>query len=230
MNGKKSAAQSAILFSVLSAGLWANANGDAATIWNGPPFAYSQPSPDPTQATNQDRLTPDVWLTRAASKGLFNAFYETNATALSPTNTEWAFGTLSNYAALHYRNWLAWLNGASPTTLIGQPVVAHLISDDIYLSIEFTAWVPNGSGGFAYQRSTPAPAVLSGANVGPGIFCFDFSTVAGYAYVIQCSSNLLTWVSIATNTAAGSSLAFSNSLDASARKFYRAGRLSNSLP
>ena len=116
----------------------------ASTVWDGPLLAYNQPSPDPTQAVNQDRITPDVWLTRAASKGLFNAFSETNATALSPTNTEWAFGTLTNYASLNYTNWLAWLNGASPTTLIGQQAVVHLISDDIYISIKFTLWAPGG--------------------------------------------------------------------------------------
>src|SRR5471032_1064724 len=71
----------------------------AATVWNGPVTTYNQPTSDPTQASNQDRITPDVWLTRAVSKGLFNAFSETNATTLSPANTEWAFGTLSNYAS-----------------------------------------------------------------------------------------------------------------------------------
>src|SRR5271165_5031204 len=98
----------------------------AVTVWSGPLITFNQPSPDPTQATNQDRITPDVWLTRAASKGLFNAFSETNATALSPANTEWAFGTLNNYAALNYTSWLAWLNGASPATLVDQQAVVHL--------------------------------------------------------------------------------------------------------
>jgi len=138
----------------------------AATIWNGPLLTYNQPSSDPTQVSNQDRIMPDVWLTRAASKGLFNAFYETNATALSPTNTEWASGMLNNYASLNYTNWLAWLNGASPTNLVGRQVVVHLISDDIFLSIQFTRWVPGGSGGFAYQRSTPTrPAIWTGPAV-----------------------------------------------------------------
>ena len=31
----------------------------------------------------------------------------------------------------------------------------HLISDDIYLSIKFTSW-GGSSGGFSYNRSTPA--------------------------------------------------------------------------
>lgn len=135
----------------------------AAVVWTGPLITYNQPSPDPTQAANQDRITPDVWLTRAASKGLFNAFSETNATAFSPTNTEWAFGVLADYASLHYTNWLAWLNGQSPTNLVGQPVVVHLFSDDIYISIQFTLWVPAGSGGFAYLRSTPpSPTIWNG--------------------------------------------------------------------
>ncbi|HSY18329.1 MAG TPA: hypothetical protein VK815_08350 [Candidatus Acidoferrales bacterium] len=129
----------------------------AATVWTGSLFTFNQPAPNPKQATNQDRITPDVWLTRANSKGLFNAFYETNATALSPTNTEWAFGSLSDYASLNYTNWLALLNGASPTTLVGQPLVVHLISDDIYLSLKITFWGAGGTGGFTYDRSTPTP-------------------------------------------------------------------------
>jgi hypothetical protein len=291
----------------------------SATVWNGPLFTYNQPSPDPTQAANQDRLTPDVWLTRAASKGLFNAFSETNATALSPANTEWAFGTLTNFDSLAYTNWLAWLNGLSPVTLVGQPVVVHLISDDIYLSLEFTLWVGGGSGGFAYQRSTPPPVavnlthpadgavlaapatvnlaasaaatagtvtnvqffangaafgsvgaapfnlasgplaagsyalaavatasgisatsavvnvsvvnpvavLLSGAGVQAGQFTFNYAANAGLAYVIQSSTNLMNWVSLATNVAPGSPAPFSDPLNPAGPRFYRVGRLPN---
>jgi hypothetical protein len=196
----------------------------AATVWTGPLITYNQPTSDPTQASNQDRIMPDVWLTRAASKGLFNAFYETNATALSPTNTEWAFGALTNCASLHYTNWLAWLNGASPTTLVGQPLVVHLISDDIYTSVQFTKWIASGSGGFAYQRSTPAPANLSGASINDGQFTFSYNTEAGFSYVVQSSSNLVNWSSLVNNTATGSSMLFSNSLDSTGSQFYRVGR------
>jgi hypothetical protein len=200
---------------------------DAATLWNGPLITYNQPSPDPTQVTNQDRITPDVWLTRATSKGLFNAFYETNATALSPTNTEWAFGTLTNYASLHYTNWLAWLNGASPTILVGQQVVVHLISDDIYMSIQFTKWIPMGNGGFAYQRSTPTPANLSAASVNNGQFTFNYTGDTGISYVVQSSTNLVNWVSLATNVASGSPVLFTNAVNPSGIEFYRVGRLPN---
>jgi len=44
-----------------------------AIIWNGPTITFTQPGTDATQTTNQDRLTPNVWLTRANVQGLFNA-------------------------------------------------------------------------------------------------------------------------------------------------------------
>ena len=198
-----------------------------ATVWTGPLISYSQPSPDPAQASNQDRITPDVWLTRAASKGLFNAYSETNAAALSPTNTEWALGTLDNYAALHYTNWLAWLNGRSPTNLVGQQVVVHLISDDIYLSMEFTLWGSMSSGGFAYQRSTPAPAKLSGASAAGGQFSFNYTTDAGFTYVVQSSSDLVDWVNLETNVASGGLSPFSDPFYAVGTRFYRVARWPN---
>jgi len=199
----------------------------AATVWNGPLLTYNQPSSDPTQAANQDRITPDVWLTRAASKGLFNAFYEANATALSPTNTEWAFGTLTNYASLHYTNWLAWLNGASPVTLVGQQVVVHLIADDIYLSMKVTVWGAGGSGGFAYQRSTSTPVNLSGAIINNGQFSFNYSADAGVSYVVQSSTNLVYWVSLATNVASSSPMFFTNTFNSTGANFYRVGSLTS---
>jgi len=219
---------SRILRGAIFAGMLASAPlMRGATVWTGPLITYSQPSPDPTQATNQDRITPDIWLTRAASKGLFNAYSETNATALSPTNTEWAFGTLEAYASLHYTNWLTWLNGQSPTTLVGQQVVLHLISDDIYLSVEFTLWGSMSSGGFAYQRSTRAPANLSGANVSSGQFSFNYTTDAGFTYVVQSSSNLVDWVSLETNVTSGGLAPFSDPFDAVGTRFYRVSRLPN---
>lgn len=199
----------------------------AATVWTGPLITFNQPAPNPRQATNQDRITPDVWLTRAASKGLFNAFYETNATTFSPTNTEWAFGTIASYASLNYTNWLAMLNGASPTTLVGQPLVVHLISDDIYLSLKITFWGAGGSGGFTYERSTLEPVInLATTGTDPGQFVFTCNTIVGQSYIVQSSTNLLDWSSLATNMASDTSMIFSNTIDQSGARFYRVGRLS----
>jgi hypothetical protein len=199
----------------------------ATEVWTGPLIEYNQPTPDPTQASNQDRITPHVWLTRAVSKGLFNAFSETNATALSPADTEWAFGGLTNRTLLHYTNWLAWLNGQSPTTLVGKETVVHLISDDIYIALEFTNWVAGGSGGFAYQRSTPGPGILFGAMVNGGQFSFHYTTDVGFVYVIQSSSNLVDWAPLVTNTATGGSWFFSEPCEPAGARFYRVGRLPN---
>src|SRR3569623_172644 len=93
-------------------------SSEAGLVWTGPSMTYSQPAFDPTQATNQDRITPKVWLTRALSQGLFNAFSETQAGLVSSADTEWAFGTADQYASLTFTNWLGWLGAQSPTNLV----------------------------------------------------------------------------------------------------------------
>lgn len=195
----------------------------AAEVWDGPLYTYNQPSPNPTLATNQDRITPDIWLTRTNSGGLFNAFNETGPGALSPANTGWAFGVLSNYASLQYTNWLAWLNGNSPTTMVGSNIVVHLLPGDIYLSFKFSFWAAKGAGGFTYQRSTPsAPVVFnSPTNFNNGQFNFSYAAYPGNTYLVQRSSNLTAWISLATNTAAVPLIPFSDPLNSSGAKFYR---------
>ncbi len=132
---------------------------NAATVWNGPTIIYTQPGTDPTQAANQDRITPNVWITRGTSLGIFNAELESGfAHFSSPVDTEWANGTLPNFASLTYHDWDTWaknLNGGPPST-VGVNAVVHLISEDIYIGIKFTSWGER-TGGFAYQRTT-APA------------------------------------------------------------------------
>jgi hypothetical protein len=199
----------------------------AAEVWDGPLFTYSQPSADPTQATNQDHITPDVWLTRAASGGLFNAFYETNATALSPANTAWAFGTLTNYDLLTYTNWLAWLHGNSPTTMVGSNIVVHLISEDIYLSFKFSFWASKGAGGFTYQRSTPILPVIFAprTNANNGWFNFTYTAHPGTAYLVLSSSNLTDWLPLATNMAVNTLVPFTDPMGSTGIKCFRVSEL-----
>src|SRR6266550_3865876 len=102
----------------------------AATVWTGPPIAYSQPGTNPTLPANQDRLTPKVWLTRAATAGLFNAVTETFYTKpTSPAGTEWAVGALADATTLTYTTWRGAGGGFPVHNLVGQPLVLHLISD-----------------------------------------------------------------------------------------------------
>ncbi|HZZ28563.1 MAG TPA: dockerin type I domain-containing protein [Pirellulales bacterium] len=141
------------LISMAILGAWSAAPA-AATLWSGPDLTYAQPAPDPTDPANQDRLAPNVWLTRAATQGLFNVASETFYTHdSSPADTEWAYGDLANYASLSFSPWEIW-NGKNPPSMVDQSAVLHLISENIYLSIEFTSWGGPG-GGFSYVRSTP---------------------------------------------------------------------------
>src|SRR5215469_1610716 len=137
-------------------------SGSAATIWNGPLITYSQPAPDPTFATNQDILTAHVSLTRGnpaggGTGGMFNGITESSFTKfLSPSDTQWAVGDLTNYATLTYSDWTTTGGGRPVMTYPGEQLVVHLVSDDIYLSLMFTD-LPSGPG-FTYIRSTPPGA------------------------------------------------------------------------
>ena len=130
----------------------------AATIWTGPLTNFVNiAGTDPTIATNQDRLTPNVWITRGAANGIYNAKTETNFTHFSsPLDTEWADGTTTNYSTLSYTDWNTWAKNIhlGPPSTVGVNAVMHLISEDIYVDVKFTSWGGLG-GGFAYQRSTP---------------------------------------------------------------------------
>jgi glucose/arabinose dehydrogenase len=136
-------------------------NGRAATIWNGPLITYNQPAPDPSQAANRDQLTANVSLTRGATSGMFNGVTELGYSHnVSPADTEWAVGSLADYATLTYTSWEQAGGGRPVFNLPGQQLVVHLISDDIYLSLEFSylgGGNANGGTGFTYMRSTPTP-------------------------------------------------------------------------
>jgi glucose/arabinose dehydrogenase len=131
----------------------------AATVWNGPATTFvNVAGSDPTQAVNQDRLTPNVWITRGTSHGIYNAKTETGFTHfLSPADTEWADGTTANYSSLSYTDWNTWakVTHPGPPSTVGVNAVVHLISDDIYIDVKFISFGGFG-GGFSYTRSTPS--------------------------------------------------------------------------
>ncbi len=126
-----------------------------AMVWDGPTIVVGKtPGADWTQPENQDRMTPLVWLTRATTQGIFNIKTEAGyARNLSPSGTEWAFGTTADFSSLTYTNWEAWTTNNPPST-VGRDAVVHLIDEDIYANIKFTSWGASGGGGFSYVRST----------------------------------------------------------------------------
>jgi hypothetical protein len=134
--------------------------GAAPTVWTGTLTNFTKLDfANPTLAATQDRLSANVWLTRGSSQGLYNAKTESFFTHfLSPSGTQWANGSLANYASLAYTDWNTWAKGvnAGPSSTVGVNAVLHLVADDVYLSIKFTSWNSGGAGGgFSYQRSTP---------------------------------------------------------------------------
>ena len=150
-----------LLVGLCLAALSAPLSGRSATIWNGPLTTFTQATPYPNPPSDRDQLTANVALTRAVPSGgnggIFNAVTETFFTkGVSPADTEWAVGALADYATLSYTDWTT-VGGGNPVhNLVGEQLVLHLISDDIYLSLQFTDLPPGP--GFTYIRSTPTPA------------------------------------------------------------------------
>ncbi len=129
----------------------------AGTIWNGPTTNFTQ-----NVSGTSDFLTSKVIISRGGNFPVYNTVSEGAANKISsPADTEWAFGTLAN-TNLTYKSFYSFATASSPgdvaAGVINKNAVCHLKTDDIFLSVKFTAWGQNRTGGFAYTRSTP-PAV-----------------------------------------------------------------------
>ena len=138
-----------------------NYKGYFQSIWNGAPITFTKANfADHTLEANQDRISSNVWITRANSQGIFNIFEEGNYTDFaSPTGTEWALGTTSNIGSLTFNDWETTIN-SEPPNMLNIDMVLHLITDDVYIDIKFLTWTTgdgagnSGGGGFSYIRST----------------------------------------------------------------------------
>ena len=155
----------------------------AATVWSGPSVEFVKRDwADWTLPENQDRLSDSVALTRGDLAGLFNVAAENGYQRnISPAGTRWAFSGINgnpvagfgaaNHAQLLFQAWETAVGGAPilPGNILNRPAVVHLVEDDVYLDLMFTAWkqgispgqpTPSG-GGFAYTRSSPAGVAAS---------------------------------------------------------------------
>ncbi|MDB6110495.1 MAG: Repeat family protein [Pedosphaera sp.] len=65
------------------------------------------------------------------------------------------------------------------------------------------------------------------ASVNNGQFTFDHTADAGLRYVVENSTNLISWSSLKTNTATSNSVHVTDSFQVNGLKFYRVGRLPN---
>ena len=163
------------------------------TVWDGPLMTFTKQNfDDPSSENSQDRITNLVWLTRGNSGGqLYNAKIESNSSkSNSPEDTRWAFGTTSNLGSLTFSTF----RGTSkPKLAVGQNMVVHLISDDIYIDIKITSWESgsNSGVGFSYERSTN-PNLSAGFIKNTDIFLYPNPTTG----VIHANHDIISQIRV----------------------------------
>ena len=126
----------------------------SSNIWNGPTVVFSkEDGADFTQESNQDRITPNVWITRGNGGQIFNIAKEDSADkGDSPVGTLWAKGNIENIDNLTFKPFR--LGVGQPKAVVGSDLVLYLVNDNIYISVKFTSWSQGQKGGFAYERSS----------------------------------------------------------------------------
>lgn len=127
------------------------------TLWEGPLLTFSKGNgADHTVESNQDRITDNVWITRANAGQIFNIATEsTSNSASSPAGTAWAQGTFEDIASLTFTSFRDACPNGKPKNAVGVPMVVHLIRDNIYIELRITSWAIQKQGGVTYQRTTP---------------------------------------------------------------------------
>jgi hypothetical protein len=145
--------------------------GAAPILWNGANTNFTQTGVPAGSPPAADILIKGaVSLARNGNHWLYNTNVDlTGAGGGTPTDTEWAFVTgpinsVNDATGLSYESFDSLRTGDLSGVLLGIPahpgsvhLVMHLIAEDIYIPVSFTAW-PHGGGFFGYTRAT-APAV-----------------------------------------------------------------------
>ena len=148
----------------------------AEEVWTGPSIVFTRAeNVDGWDPANMDQITDNVWITRLTGGGSIWNYVQDQAVMENftpcsgpyPTDTEWAFGDIADYDTLDYGPFLSaafadcWpFNMLNPSL----PGVLHLISEDIYIPIQFTYWSSGGTGGFQYTRGTREGVAADGSS------------------------------------------------------------------
>jgi len=130
-------------------------NENEGQVWTGETITFTKEAgADPNDEANQDRITENVWITRGNEGGqIYNAAVQSMASqGHSPSDTEWAIGSIDNIENLEFKLFRETLE--KPKDHVGTDLVVHLVTDNIYLSLKITSWDTMKTGGFAYERST----------------------------------------------------------------------------
>ena len=129
---------------------------EEVTIWKGDLLLFEKiDDSDPSDPSNQDRISDNVWITRNNDGGqIYNIAEENTAVkGKSPIGTKWAIGNLDEIENLNFESFRSAVG--KPKDVVGKNLVMYLSEDDIYLSIKFKSWSQGQKGGFSYERSTP---------------------------------------------------------------------------
>ena len=162
---------------------------------------------------------PTVSITNPANGAVFAAPASVNITADASVSG----GTVTNVAFFANAAPLGSVTVA-PFNLSSSPLAAGSYS---LAAVATASGLSSTSAVVNVTVVNPVAVSLAGANVNGGQFAFNYTADPGLAYVVQSSSNLLDWVSLATNVASSSPVPFSDSFDSTGIKFYRVGRLPN---
>ncbi len=129
---------------------------ETGTVWAGETIEFVlEDGADHTLEANQDRITESVWITRLNNGGqILNLVAEGSPTTeTSPLGTRWALGTTADLASLEFDTFRGAVG--RPRDAVGKDLVLHIVEEDIYIDLRFTAWSRSRRGGFAYERTTP---------------------------------------------------------------------------
>ena len=125
-------------------------------IWKGDVLLFEKiDGSDPSDTSNQDRISDNVWITRDNDGGqIYNIAEENSADkGKSPIGTTWAIGNLDQIENLKFESFRSAVG--KPQDVVGKDLVMYLLEDNIYLSVKFKSWSQGQKGGFSYDRSTP---------------------------------------------------------------------------
>ncbi|MCA9352783.1 VCBS repeat-containing protein, partial [Patescibacteria group bacterium] len=118
--------------------------------------------------SEEDCITDNVCITRGDNKGIYNSVTESGFDSddyTSPADTEWTGEECGDDPTIHtYQDWndAVFDTGvASVSEMVGIPFCVHLITDDVYVDLEFQSWTSGGAGGgFSYYRTTVGKGLI----------------------------------------------------------------------
>ena len=108
---------------------------------------------DPTDAANQDCITPAVCIARGNNQGIYNTVLQASYSGGGPSGTEWALGATAEVDPSSYSTWSAAVS-SNPVQTIGQVMSLHILGTELYYDLVFTEFGQGNTGGaFAYRRA-----------------------------------------------------------------------------